>query len=396
MRRALALARRALGDTSPNPLVGAVLVRRGRILGEGWHRRAGEPHAEIEALRDAERRGGRTDGATLYVTLEPCSTQGRTPPCTDAVIRAGVRRVVVAATDPNPRHAGRGFDRLREAGIEVLTGVLADEASRMNAGFNHWIVHRTPLVTLKAAMSLDGRIATVSGESKWLTGEKSRACGQQLRRRHDAILAGINTVIADNPALTIRVGKRTTAPLRVILDTRARTPRTSQVVADAWAARTLVVCGPDAPARRVAALRRQVEVMVAPQSGGRVDLQWLLAELGGRGVTSLLVEGGGEVHASFLESRLAHRLAFFYAPLVLGGRDASRAVAGSGFTSRSSLPELEDVRWRRLGADLLLEARLAEFKGEDGGVESPTKESRRLARASAFFRKPSTHVHGDC
>jgi diaminohydroxyphosphoribosylaminopyrimidine deaminase/5-amino-6-(5-phosphoribosylamino)uracil reductase len=382
MRRALALARRALGDTSPNPLVGAVLVRRGEIVGEGWHRRAGEPHAEIEALRDAERRGGRTAGATLYVTLEPCSTQGRTPPCTDALVRAGVRRVVIAATDPNPRHAGRGFDRLREAGIEVLTGVLADEATRMNLGFNHWILHRTPLVTLKAAMSLDGRIATVSGESQWLTGEKARACGQRLRRRHDAILAGINTVLADDPALTIRRGKRTTAPLRVILDTRARTPRTAQVVADAWASRTLVVCGPDAPARRLEALRRQVEVLVAPRCGGRVDLQWLLAELGGRGITSLLVEGGGEVHASFLEGRLAHRLAFFYAPLVLGGREASRAVAGSGFASRSSLPELEDVRWRRLGADLLLEARLTDFREGTGGAELPSPGERRLRRRS--------------
>lgn len=358
MRRALALARRAQGDTSPNPMVGAILVRRGRVLGEGWHHRAGESHAEIEALRDAERQGRRVAGATLYVTLEPCSTQGRTPPCTEAILRAGIRRVVVGTTDPNPKHAGRGFDRLREGGIEVITGVLGGAAAELNAGFNHWIQHRTPLVTLKAAMTLDGRIATTAGESKWLTGERARAHGQKLRRQHDAILVGINTVLTDNPALTIRRGSKTDCPLRLVLDTRARTPLTSQVVSDPFAHRTVIVAGRSAPARRLAALRQRVQVLIAPQSNGRVDLSWLMAELGRRDITSVLVEGGGEVHASFLEARQAHRIAFFYAPLVVGGREAPRAVAGSGFASRARMPRLEDVAWRRLGVDLLLEARL--------------------------------------
>ena len=194
LRQALRLARRAYGFTSPNPLVGAVLVKDGAVIGRGWHHRAGEPHAEIEALREATHQGHSPADATLYVTLEPCCTHGRTPPCTEAIIAAGVRRVVVAAADPNPEHAGRGFELLRRAGVEVASGTLAAEAGRLNEAFNHWIVHRTPFVTVKAAMTLDGKIATASGESKWITGEQSRAFAMKLRAEHDAILVGINTV----------------------------------------------------------------------------------------------------------------------------------------------------------------------------------------------------------
>jgi len=191
-------------------MVGALLVKRGKIIGRGWHRRAGGPHAEVEALRDAARHGYDPRGATLYVTLEPCSTHGRTPPCTEAIIAAGIARVVVAATDPNPAHAGRGFRILRRAGIEVVTGVLADEAARLNESFNHWIVHRTPFVTVKAAMTLDGKIATANGESKWITSEAARAEGMKLRHGADAILVGVNTVLADDPSLTARNVQRST------------------------------------------------------------------------------------------------------------------------------------------------------------------------------------------
>ena len=204
MRVALRLARRGYGATSPNPMVGAVLVQGGRVIGRGWHRRAGGPHAEIEALRDARGRGQAVKGATLYVTLEPCCTHGRTPPCTDAIRAAGISRVVAGAIDPNPRHAGRGFTRLREAGIAVTHGVLAGDCARLNEAFNHWIVRRTPFVTVKAGMTLDGKIATASGESRWITGEKARACGMKLRQGADAILVGINTVLADDPSLTVR------------------------------------------------------------------------------------------------------------------------------------------------------------------------------------------------
>jgi len=204
MRVALGLARKGYGLTLPNPMVGAVLVRGGRIIGKGWHRKAGEGHGAIEALRDAERRGQSARGATLYVTLEPCSTHGRTPPCTDAIVAAGVKKVVVGATDPNPRHAGAGFKLLRKAGIEVVAGVLEEECTSLNEAFNHWIVHRTPFVTVKAAMTMDGKIATASGESKWITGEEARAYGMRLRQGADAILVGVNTVLADDPRLTVR------------------------------------------------------------------------------------------------------------------------------------------------------------------------------------------------
>jgi len=360
MRQALRLARRGLGRTSPNPMVGAVLVRGGKLLGAGWHRRAGWPHAEVEALRDATRRGTPVRGATLFVTLEPCCTHGRTPPCTEAIVAAGIRRVVVAATDPNPCHAGRGFDLLRAAGIAVETGVLADEATRLNEVFNHWVMQRTPFVTVKAAMTLDGKIATASGESKWITGPPARAAGMRLRFAADAVLVGINTVLADNPALTVRgpTGRIRKAPRRIVLDALARTPAESVVASDAFAGRTTVVVSSSAPPARVKRLAQRVQVLTAPVHEGRIDLAWLLAHLGGEGVASVLVEGGGEVNAAFLESGLAQRVAFFYAPKILGGRDARRGVAGAGARSLQDLIELREVVWRRVGEDLLLQARV--------------------------------------
>lgn len=366
MRRALLLARRALGRTSPNPMVGAVLVRAGRVIGEGWHRRAGEPHAEIEALRDAARRNLSTAGATLYVTLEPCCTHGRTPPCTAAIRAAGLRRVVAAATDPNPLHSGRGFRLLRRAGLDVSTGVLAPEADALNAPFNHWIVSRTPLVTVKAAMTLDGKIATASGESKWITGEKARREGMRLRRGADAILVGVNTVLLDDPVLTRRAGSsggaaRAGSTLRrIVLDSQARTPLHARLVTDASAHLTTIVTGRGAPARRVNALAARVNVIQAPLRGGRIDLRWLLRRLGSEGVTSLLVEGGGEVNASFLMGGFAQQVVFFYAPKILGGRDARKAVAGEGARSLMEMLSLRDISWRRLGPDLMMKARVEE------------------------------------
>jgi diaminohydroxyphosphoribosylaminopyrimidine deaminase/5-amino-6-(5-phosphoribosylamino)uracil reductase len=366
MRLALRLARKATGFTSPNPLVGAVLVKGGKILGQGWHHRAGQPHAEIEALRDAERRGHSAKGATLYVTLEPCSTHGRTSPCCDAIRAHQIKRVVVAATDPNPKHSGRGFALLRTAGIAVGTDLLADESSRMNEAFNHWIVHRTPLVTVKAAMTLDGKIATASGDSKWITGEASREWAMKLRLAADAILVGVNTILADDPSLTWRSNaKRRAQPAkqlrRIILDSTARTPLTAKVVTDPLAALTTIVVTKRAPTRRINSLRnRGVNVIVAPERRGRIDLRWLLKHLGDEHVTHLLVEGGGEVNASFLEAGLAHRVAFFYAPKILGGRDSRRAVGGEGARSLKDVIPLRDVVWKKLGNDLLLLARVAD------------------------------------
>ncbi|HXR05006.1 MAG TPA: bifunctional diaminohydroxyphosphoribosylaminopyrimidine deaminase/5-amino-6-(5-phosphoribosylamino)uracil reductase RibD, partial [Verrucomicrobiae bacterium] len=347
LRSAVRLARRGYGWTSPNPMVGAVLVKAGKIIGRGWHRRAGLPHAEIEALRDAQKRGHNPRGATLYVTIEPCSTHGRTPPCTDAIIAAGIKRVVIGTMDPNPKHAGRAFKILKRAGVEVL-GVhrhvgawqggdvsphsrfssrgrsphqtIADECERLNEAFNHWIVHRTPFVTVKAAMTLDGKIATASGESKWITGEKARAYVMKLRQGVDAILAGINTILADNPSLTARAKieggrwKMAKPVRRIILDSMARTPLNAKVVCDKFAGLTAVVVSKHAPKKCVAALAKRVNIIVAPtikvgrassRAGSpaasphqQIDLHWLLKKLGSENVTSLLVEGGGEVNAS--------------------------------------------------------------------------------------------------
>lgn len=363
MRRALVLARRGWARTSPNPMVGAVLVRRGRVLGEGWHHQAGRPHAEVEAFADAARRNRFERGATLYVTLEPCCTHGRTPPCTDAIVAHGVRRVVVAATDPNPRHAGRGLDLLRAAGVEVVDGVGAARALALNEAFNHWIVHRTPYVTLKAAMTLDGKIATASGESKWITGEAARNAGMRLRCESDAILVGVNTILADDPGLTVRPpwsARRGGRPLRrIVLDSRARTPLTSKVVTDALARDTTLVVTKAAPRQRRQAVERCVDVIEAPASStGGIDLGWLMERLGKDGVTRLLVEGGGEVNGSFLDQRLAHRVAFFFAPKILGGAKSRKGVAGEGAHSLAEVGRLEEVRWRRLGDDLMLTARI--------------------------------------
>lgn len=347
-------------------MVGAVLVKGGRIIGRGWHRRAGGPHAEIAALRDATRRGQSPRGATLYVTLEPCCTHGRTPPCTDAIIAAGIRRIVAGAVDPNPRHAGRGFKILRRSGIGVTRGILAEECERLNEAFNHWIVHRTPLVTVKAAMTLDGKIATANGESKWITGEKSRACGMQLRQGSDAILVGINTILADDPSLTFRPVQGPKSKVqsrqlrRIILDSLARTPPSAKVVSDERAALTTIAVSQYAPKKRVAALAKQASVLVTPSrlvnGAARLDLRWLLRRLGSENVTSLLVEGGGEVNASFLLSGLAQRVAFFYAPKILGGRDSHKAVAGDGVKKLSEVIQLREIKWRKLGGDLLLTA----------------------------------------
>jgi diaminohydroxyphosphoribosylaminopyrimidine deaminase/5-amino-6-(5-phosphoribosylamino)uracil reductase len=349
MRLALALARRGYGTTSPNPMVGAVLVKGGKIIGRGWHRRAGGPHAEIEALRDAQKRGHNPKGTTLFVTLEPCCTHGRTPPCTEAIIAAGIKRVVVGVTDPNPKHSGKAFKILKHAGIVVARWgeandeppvgsrgrsphqKLASECARLNEAFNHWIVQRTPFVTVKAAMTLDGKIAAASGESKWITGEEARAYGMKLRRGNDAILAGINTILADDPSLTVRIGAPNSGSARadleigapqlrrIVLDSMARTPLNAKAVSDRHAALTTIVAGK---------------------------------------LASLLVEGGGEVNASFLLGGLAHRVAFFYAPKILGGRDSRKAVAGEGVKSLSEVIQLRDVEWRKLGADLLLTARV--------------------------------------
>jgi diaminohydroxyphosphoribosylaminopyrimidine deaminase / 5-amino-6-(5-phosphoribosylamino)uracil reductase len=384
MRLALRLARRGYGATSPNPMVGAVLVKGAEVIGRGWHHRAGEPHGEIEAIQDATRRRNSVKEATLYVTLEPCSTHGRTPPCTDAILQAGIKHVVIGATDPNPRHRGKGFEILKRGGIKVTAGVLAEECEQLNEAFNHWIVHRTPFVTVKAAMTLDGKIATATGESKWITGDKARAYGMKMRNGADAILVGINTILADDPSLTARSQRSKVQSLksetshklrRIVLDSQARTPLKAKVVSDHDATLTTIVVSRAAPAKRVSALSKRANVIVAPGSGPKLELRWLLRRLGAENVTSLLVEGGGEINASFLLQGLAHRVAFFYAPKILGGRDSVRTVAGKGIMRLDHAIRLTSVEHRTLGPDLLLTARAD--SSEESGIGLPHSKTWR-------------------
>jgi diaminohydroxyphosphoribosylaminopyrimidine deaminase/5-amino-6-(5-phosphoribosylamino)uracil reductase len=325
MRRALQLAARALGEASPNPVVGCVVSRGGRVVGEGFHARAGGPHAEVHALRQA---GSRARGATLYVTLEPCAHQGRTPPCAPRVRDAGVARVVAALRDPNPLVAGRGLSLLRRSGIAVETGLLAAESARLNERFLTWARLGRPFVLLKAALTLDGRIATASGRSKWITSPSQRRQARWLRRLHDAVLVGVGTTLADDPLLL--PSPRTRRPFtRVVLDSRTRLPATGRLARTASRRTPVLVisCAPD-PGRRRALEAVGIEVVTVPEENGLVSLPATLEALSARGLTSLVVEGGGEVLGSFLAGRLADQVALFRAPLLLGGRDSRPAFGG--------------------------------------------------------------------
>lgn len=350
MRRALDLARRGAGWTRPNPLVGAVVVRDGAVIGEGYHAVCGGPHAEAVALVEA---ADKARGADLYLTLEPCVAfpGKRTPPCADAVIAAGIRRVIVATADPNPGVIGRGLARLREAGVEVVEGVLADEARRLNEVFFHWIVHQTPFVVLKLALSLDGKIATRTRRSRWITGPDSRRLVHTLRARYGAILVGVGTVLADDPSLTVREAEGP-QPLRIVLDSAGRIPLGAKVLsADA---RTVIATTDRMPLAVEVGLRKKgAEAWRLPGRGDHVDLGALLDRLGEE-TDSLLVEGGSEVAASFLAAGLVHKIAFFYAPLILGGRDAVPSVGGDGVEDPAQAIRVRDLAIERVGEDFLV------------------------------------------
>jgi diaminohydroxyphosphoribosylaminopyrimidine deaminase/5-amino-6-(5-phosphoribosylamino)uracil reductase len=357
MRRALELAERGRGLTSPNPMVGAIVVSDGAIVGEGFHERAGGPHAEVVALAAA---GSRSRGATLYVTLEPCVHQGRTPACTPVVAAAGIRRVVAALVDPNPRVGGRGLAALRAAGLEVTEAILAEEAERQNRAFVTAMRLGRPHVTLKAAMTLDGRIADLHGESKWITGPAARAVAHRLRSESDAVLVGIGTVLRDDPALTVRLERPwPREPYRVVLDTGARTPADARVITAGTPARALVITGENPSPERVAALTAAgASVVRAASRDGHVDLRAALVVLARLEVRGVLVEGGGEVHGAFLDAGLVDRVAVFVAPRLVGGRGAMSTIGGGGLPLKSA-PHLTVFEVTPVGDDLLIEANVA-------------------------------------
>lgn len=352
MRAAISLARRGLGTVAPNPSVGCVVVAGGRVVGRGWTQPGGRPHGETEALARA---GALARGATAYVSLEPCNHHGKTPPCTEALLAAGIRRVVVACEDPDPRVSGGGVRRLREAGLDVDVGVCAEEAREVNRGFFLRMSEGRPLVTLKLASTLDGRIATHGGESKWITGETARAWGHGLRARSDAIMVGINTALADDPELTCRLpGLSHRSPVRVIVDSRLRLPLTSRLVRGARKVPTWVVAVDGVDRLRAQAFEDcGVEVIeVGSDPSGTLDMAEACRALGARGVTRLLVEGGARLAASLMRCRLVDRVEWFRAPKVIGG-DGLPALVGFGTDRLADAAGFVRVGIRQAGADLV-------------------------------------------
>jgi diaminohydroxyphosphoribosylaminopyrimidine deaminase/5-amino-6-(5-phosphoribosylamino)uracil reductase len=350
MRRALELAARGLGQVSPSPLVGCVIASRsGEIVGEGFYIYEQVRHAETIALDEA---GARARGATAYVTLEPHAHHGRTPPCTEALIKAGVARVVVPVEDPNPLVSGKGFAHLRAAGVEVQRGLLEREAIRLNEAYIHSMRHARPFVHLKLACSLDGKIATRTGDSRWITGEQSRARVHQLRHQYDAILIGAGTATTDNPLLTDRSGKTRRRPLvRVVLDESLRLSPDSQLVMTARESPLLIYTSERADSSSISALEKRGVEVVRDASGGR-DLRAVLQELDRRSIQSVLVEGGANVAGVFLDARLIDRASFFIAPIIVGGRDAPVAIGGTGAQKIADAANLQDVEIIQHGRDI--------------------------------------------
>ena len=353
MKRALQLARRGRGKTSPNPMVGAVVVKRGEAVGEGFHAGPGLPHAEVLALARA---GKEAEGATLYTNLEPCChTAKRTPPCTGAILGSGIRRVVAAMTDPNPMVSGKGLDLLQRSGIEVVKGVGQPEAERLNEIFAKYITTQRPFVILKAAVTLDGRIATRSGRSRWITGAAARREVHRLRSEVDAVMVGIGTVLADDPMLTAR-RKGAQNPIRVVIDPSLRTPPTAKVIASITEAPTLLLTTSKAPASKIRSLKEKgAQIELLPHRRGEFAFDAILEKLGKSGITSLLIEGGGRVNGMALRAGAVDRVIFYIAPKLLCGEDAKGVAAGPSMRDLSQAIRLDEVKVKRVGEDIRIE-----------------------------------------
>ncbi|MBT2637856.1 bifunctional diaminohydroxyphosphoribosylaminopyrimidine deaminase/5-amino-6-(5-phosphoribosylamino)uracil reductase RibD [Bacillus sp. ISL-39] len=347
MALAINLASATEGQTSPNPQVGAVLVKDGRIIGMGAHLKAGEPHAEVHAITMAR---DKAKDATLYVTLEPCSHFGKTPPCSNLVIDSGIKKVFVASVDPNPLVGGAGVKKMLEAGLDVQVGLMEEEAKALNKVFFHYISTGLPYVTLKSATSLDGKIATVTGESKWITGEEARKDVHRFRHSHDAILVGVNTVIKDNPSLTTRIESGGKNPVRVVLDNTLRTPLDSRIVNDR-AAETIIVTGGRAEAERIKQFT-ELGIEVIKLETEQVEIHGMLKKLGDWGITSIYVEGGAEVHGSFLKEKAFQQVIAYIAPKLIGGKNAPAAYGGGGIARLEDTVSLEIRDVKQIGQDI--------------------------------------------
>lgn len=359
MKLAMQLAGNAIGRTSPNPLVGAVIVKDNRVVGCGWHRKAGTPHAEVHALNQA---GELAQGADVYVTLEPCAHYGKTPPCAKALVEAKVKNVYGGLLDVNPKVAGKGFKILEDAGIHVEYGFLQDELRKQNEVFFKWIEHKKPFVVLKAAMTLDGKIATATGQSKWITNETSRAYGYKLRDIYDGIMVGINTVIEDNPMLTARVdgGKN---PIRIVVDSSLKIDINANVVQDK-SAKTIIATTDKANKDKILKLQAQdVDVIVVDKDeNDKVDIEKLLDILGQQNICSILVEGGATLSGSFVAKKLVDKVYFFIAPKIIGGKEAKTPVAGTGILNLQEALALKDIQIEKLEEDILIIGRVDKDK----------------------------------
>ena len=357
MRRAMELAERGVGFTNPNPMVGAVIVKGGKVIGEGWHERCGEWHAERNAFKNCP---VPAEGATMYVTLEPCCHYGKTPPCTEAIIEHGIARVVVGMEDPNPLVAGKGIALLREAGIEVVCGVEEEALREQNRVFLKYISTKLPWVAMKTAMTLDGKIATRTGDSKWITGAEARAYVHELRHRFMAIVVGIGTAVADDPLLNCRIeGRGVRQPIRVVVDSNARLSLDSQLVKTAGEYRTIVAHTRFAPEESVKALREAgVEMLLCKEKEGLVDVRNLLELLGQSGIDSILLEGGGSLNYTFLAEGLADELYAFIAPKIVGGMNAKTPVEGAGMEKMADAINLELENVLNVGHDVLLKLKV--------------------------------------
>jgi diaminohydroxyphosphoribosylaminopyrimidine deaminase/5-amino-6-(5-phosphoribosylamino)uracil reductase len=354
MQMALDLAVTGQGYTSPNPMVGAVVVKDGQVIGSGYHHAAGQPHAEVNAIDDA---GNNAKGACLYVNLEPCNHTGRTPPCTRKIIQAGIRRVVVAMRDPNADVTGGGIDFLKKHGVQVAVGVCQEKAQRLNEAFIKFVSTKRPFVILKCAATLDGRIATRSGDSKWITNEQSRGFVHQLRHSVDAILVGINTVQADDPSLTTRLKScQGMDPVRIILDTHLSIAPHARVLRLKSDSDTILVVGKTAARDKRSALEKNgVRVVEAPVKDNIIDLTSLMDQLGEMGITSLLIEGGGRVIATALKAQIVDKLVFFYAPKILGGDDGVSICRGQGSAEMKDCITVQNISVQRFGDDVMIE-----------------------------------------
>lgn len=354
MERALKLAEKGAGYTNPNPLVGAVIVKDGRIIGEGYHKLYGSHHAEINAFRNASQD---VRGAAMYVTLEPCSHYGKTPPCAKAIVEKGIKKVVVALKDPNPEVSGRGIKILQDNGIEVVTGVLEDESRRLNEIFIKYITTKLPFCILKTAMTLDGKIAARTGDSKWITNQESRRYVHKLRHRVSGIMVGVETVIKDNPLLNTRLDEENGSdPIRIVADTNARTPVESKILNNQSNARTIIATTELAPKERIKKLKsRGAEIIITPMCKNRVDLKYLMKELGERKIDSVLLEGGSELNYSALEAEIIDKVNAFIAPKFIGGRESKTPVGGLGRPFMKEAIMLKDIDVYRFGDDIMLE-----------------------------------------